>query len=94
MICGMHSDTLNCYAHSYFHFFIQFKSTQIDHPFLNSKYVTIDGAFSAKGRVWSKGHAIVPAVSHRPVTADAWVCTWVSPCGICVDKVALGQVFL
>jgi hypothetical protein len=30
------------------------------------------------------------AVSRRPMTVEARV----SPCGICVDEVALGQVFL
>jgi hypothetical protein len=34
------------------------------------------------------------AVSRRSVTAEARVLFWIIPCGICVDKVALGQVFL
>jgi hypothetical protein len=34
------------------------------------------------------------AVSCRPLTAVARVCTWVNPVGFLVDKVALGQVFL
>jgi hypothetical protein len=42
-------------------------------------------------RFW--GRAMVQAVSRRPLTAEAWVRSWVSPCRILVDKVALGQVF-
>jgi hypothetical protein len=33
------------------------------------------------------------AVSRRPLTAEARVSARVNPCGICGDKVALGQVF-
>jgi hypothetical protein len=29
------------------------------------------------------GRAIAQAVSHRPLTAEALVRAWVSPCGIC-----------
>jgi hypothetical protein len=31
------------------------------------------------------------SVSHRPLTAEAWVCIWVSPCGIC-DGLVLWHV--
>jgi hypothetical protein len=34
------------------------------------------------------------AVSPRSLTTDARVCVWVSPCGICVEELALGQVSL
>jgi hypothetical protein len=34
------------------------------------------------------------AVSCWPITMEARVHTWVSPCGIVVDKVVLGQIFL
>jgi hypothetical protein len=34
------------------------------------------------------------AVSHRPLTTEAWVRAQVNPVGFLVDKVALGQVFL
>jgi hypothetical protein len=40
------------------------------------------------------GHAMMAqAVSRRPLTAEARVCGMVSPYGICMDKVAVGQVF-
>jgi hypothetical protein len=33
------------------------------------------------------------AVCHRPLTADAWVCTPVSPCGICGGQNGTGTGF-
>jgi hypothetical protein len=49
--------------------------------------------------VWTRvstcnGHAIAQAVSHRSLTVEVCVHTSISPCGICVDKVALGHVFV
>jgi hypothetical protein len=44
--------------------------------------------------VWrAVGRAMAQAVSHRPLTAAAWVRAQVNPVGFVVDKVALGQVF-
>jgi hypothetical protein len=40
------------------------------------------------------GGAMVQAVIRWPLTAEAPVRTRFSPCGIVVDKVALGQVVL
>jgi len=33
------------------------------------------------------------AISHWPVTSKACVQSWACPCGVCVDKLALGQGF-
>jgi hypothetical protein len=43
---------------------------------------------------YSLGRDIAQAVSHRPLTAAAWISARVNPVGFVVDKVALGQVFL
>jgi hypothetical protein len=40
------------------------------------------------------GRAMAQAVSRRPLTAESPVRAPVNPRGICVDKVALGHVFL
>jgi hypothetical protein len=40
------------------------------------------------------GRAMAHAVSHQPLTAEAQVRTQVSPRGLVVGKVALGQVLL
>jgi hypothetical protein len=40
----------------------------------------------------SYSHTLARAVSRRPLTAEARVLTQLSPCRICVDKVALAQV--
>jgi hypothetical protein len=42
----------------------------------------------------TQGRAMAQAVSHRPLTAAAWVRAQVNPVEFVVDKVALGQVFL
>jgi hypothetical protein len=39
------------------------------------------------------GHAMAKAVSHRPLTAEARVCTRVSPCGVCGGQSDTGTGF-
>jgi hypothetical protein len=46
------------------------------------------------GSRWKESPTIAQAVSRRLPTAEAQINAQVSPCGIVVDKVALGQVFL
>jgi hypothetical protein len=40
------------------------------------------------------GRAMAQVISHRLLTVEAQVRARVNPCGIVVDRVALGQVFL
>jgi hypothetical protein len=32
--------------------------------------------------------------NYQPLTTEAWILSQASPCGIVVNKVAMGQVFL
>jgi hypothetical protein len=41
----------------------------------------------------SLGRAMAPAVGHRPLTAEAWVRSRVSPCGICGGQSGKGTGF-
>lgn len=43
--------------------------------------------------MWSKGRATAQAVSHRPLTEEAWVHAWVSPCGFCGGQCGIGTGF-
>jgi hypothetical protein len=36
---------------------------------------------------------VAQALSFWPLTTEVWVCTHVISCGICVDNLAVGQVF-
>jgi hypothetical protein len=44
-------------------------------------------------RLLFKGRAMAQAISRRPSTAEARVRPRVSPCGICGEKVTLGEIF-
>jgi hypothetical protein len=39
------------------------------------------------------GHAMAQVVSHRPLTAEAWVRARVNPCGICGGQSCTGTGF-